>query len=441
MATGNMVNSFDMSTVEELEPELRSLVTRRASVLGPAYRLFYEHPVQFVRGSGVHLYDAEGNEYLDAYNNVPSVGHCHPRVVDAVSRQVATLNTHTRYASAELLDYADRLLSTLPSHIDNVMFTCTGSEAVDLALRVARYYTGATGAVVTNNAYHGTTTASAEISPSLGSGVALGHDVWTIDLPLEAMARSGDVGGELASAVRHAIADMTRHGVKFAAFVADSILSSDGLFPDPKGLLRPVVDAVHQSGGLYIADEVQPGFARTGDSMWGFTRHGLEPDLVVMGKPMGNGMPIAAVAARSLLLEEFGAVSRYFNTFGGNSVCIAAANAVLDVIDEEHLMENSRVVGAHLRHILTELTADRDDVVAVRGAGLYVAANVVSRADGSPDADRTLQVVNGMRERRVLISATGRAGNVLKIRPPLPFSRANVDQFGEAFADVLSTLT
>ena len=161
MSAGNMVNGFDMSRLGELEPELRSLVSRRASVLGPAYRLFYEHPVQFVRGYGVHLYDAEGNEYLDAYNNVPSVGHCHPRVVDAVSRQVATLNTHTRYASADLLDYAERLLATLPSYIDNVMFTCTGSEAVDLALRVARYYTGATGVIVTNNAYHGTTTAAA----------------------------------------------------------------------------------------------------------------------------------------------------------------------------------------------------------------------------------------------------------------------------------------
>jgi 4-aminobutyrate aminotransferase-like enzyme len=440
MSAGNMVNGFDMSMVEELEPEMRRLVNRRATVLGPAYRLFYERPVQFVRGYGVHLYDAEGNEYLDAYNNVPSVGHCHLRVVEAVSRQVATLNTHTRYASSDLLDYAERLLATLPSHIDNVMFTCTGSEAVDLALRVARHYTGATGVIVTNNAYHGTTTATAEISPSLGAGVALGQDVWTIDLPLVEMAMSSDVGVELASAVGSAIADMARHGVAFAAFVADSILSSDGLFPDPKGLLRPIADVVREAGGLYIADEVQPGLARTGESMWGFTRHGLEPDLVVMGKPMGNGLPIAGVAARSLLLEEFGATSRYFNTFGGNSVCIAAANAVLDVIEEEGLMENSRDAGRYLRQVLRDVTADRDDVVAVRGAGLYVAANAVSRGDGSPDADRAAQIVNGMRERRVLISATGRAGNVLKIRPPLPFSRENVDQFGEALTDVLATL-
>ncbi len=439
-SNGNMVNGFDMSTVDELEPDVRAIVSRRAAVLGPAYRLFYERPVEFVRASGVHLYDAQGHEYLDAYNNVPSVGHCHPRVVEAVSRQVATLNTHTRYASRALLDYAERLLATFPPNLNNVMFTCTGSEAVDLALRVARYYTRATGVIVTSNAYHGTTTAAAEISPSLGAGVALGRDVWTIDLPLERMAVSSDVADQLAGLVRTAVADMRRHGVQLAAFVADSLLSSDGIFPGPRGLLRPVADVVRESGGLYIADEVQPGFARTGDSMWGFTRHGLDPDLVVMGKPMGNGMPIAAVAARAEVVEEFGTSSRYFNTFGGNSVCVAAANAVLDVIEQEQLQENSRVVGDYLRQALTDVSSGRDDVVAVRGVGLYVAANVVSPEDGSADARRAAEIVNGLRERRVLISATGQAGNVLKIRPPLPFSREHVDQFADALAQVFGQL-
>lgn len=437
MSNVNMVNGFDMSTVESLEPDLASLITRRASLLGPAYRLFYEHPLQFVRASGVHLYDAEGNEYLDAYNNVPSVGHCHPRVVNAVAQQVATLNTHTRYASKELLDYAERLLGTFPPALSNVMFTCSGSEAVDLALRIAHFHTGARGVIVTQNAYHGTTTAAAEISPSLGSGISLGRDVWTIDLPLESLSDAKEDGQSLAREVHAAIADMTRHGVRFAAFVADSLLSSDGIFPDPAGFLEPVARVVREAGGLYIADEVQPGFARTGDSMWGFTRHGLEPDLVVMGKPMGNGMPIAGVVARPELLEVFGAASRYFNTFAGNSVCVAAANAVLDVIDEEGLLENSRDVGAYLREVLAELVAPRSDVAAVRGAGLYVAANVVAPESGAPDAARASRIVNEMRERRVLISATGRHGNVLKIRPPLPFSRENVEQFGQALEDVL----
>jgi len=438
--TDHMVNGFDMATLGSLEPALRSLVSRRAALLGPAYKLFYDHPVQFVRASGVHLYDAEGREYLDAYNNVPSVGHCHPRVVEAVSKQIATLNIHTRYAYEPLLDYAERLLSTFPAALSNVMFTCSGSEAVDLAVRVARFYTRGTGVIVTGNAYHGTTTAAAELSPSLGSGVSLGRDVWTIDLPLAKMAAGGDVASELAAAVRSAIADMERHGVTFAAFIADSLFSSDGIFPRPKGFLGPIVTAVRDAGGLYIADEVQPGFARTGEAMWGFERHGVEPDLAVMGKPMGNGMPIAAVVARPELLEEFGAVSRYFNTFGGNSVSIAAANAVLDVIHDEGLLENSRLVGERLRTTVEAIARERQDIVAVRGVGLYVAADVVSPSDGEPDPGRTSHIVNQLRERRVLISAVGRAGNTLKIRPPLTFSSDHVVQFGEALDDVVRSM-
>src|ERR1022692_1629815 len=215
--TPSMVNGFDMSAVDSLEPHLRSIVNRRAKLLGPAYRLFYEHPVQFVRAEGVHLYDAEGKQFLDAYNNVPSVGHCHPHVVEAVAKQVATLNTHTRYAAEPLLDYAERLLATYPSEIGNVMFTCSGSEAVDLALRIARFYTRGTGVIVTSNAYHGTTRAAAEISPNLGPAVALGEHVWTVDLPIRDGTSALDIGDEFAANVREAISDMTRHGVKFAA--------------------------------------------------------------------------------------------------------------------------------------------------------------------------------------------------------------------------------
>ena len=181
--TATMVNGFDMSSVDALDPELRQIVKRRASLLGPAYKLFYANPVRIVRGEGVHLYDADGQAYLDAYNNVPSVGHCHPRVVEAIARQAATLNTHTRYASELILDYAERLLGTYPAGIGHVMFTCTGSEAVDLALRVARFYTGGEGIVITANAYHGVTTAAAEISPSLGPAVPLGRSVWTVAAP------------------------------------------------------------------------------------------------------------------------------------------------------------------------------------------------------------------------------------------------------------------
>jgi 4-aminobutyrate aminotransferase-like enzyme len=315
------------------------------------------------------------------------------------------------------------------------MFTCTGSEAVDLALRVARFYTGGEGIVITANAYHGVTTAAAEISPSLGPAVPLGRSVWTVAPPAV-----HDTGHTFADQVRAAIADMNRYGVRLAGFIADSLFSSDGIRPDPAGFLRPVADAVHDAGGLYIADEVQPGFGRTGEAMWGFQRHGIVPDLAVMGKPMGNGMPIAGVAARPEIIEEFGHKIRYFNTFGGNSVCIAAAAAVLDVIQTEGLRENARDVGGYLRDTLEAIAADTPRISAVRGCGLYAAADFTDPATGQPDGEAAIRVVNGLRDRRVLISATGPDGNSLKIRPPLPFARPHVDRLAEALTDTLRTL-
>ena len=429
--TATMVNGFDMNSVDALDPELRRIVERRASLLGPAYKLFYANPVRIVRGEGVHLYDPDGQAYLDAYNNVPSVGHCHPRVVEAVARQAATLNTHTRYASELILDYAERLLRLYPDGLGHVMFTCTGSEAVDLALRVARFYTGGEGVVITANAYHGVTAAAAEISPSLGPAVPLGRSVWTVAPPTDQT---------FAHQVRAAIADMNRHGVRLAAFIADSLFSSDGIRPDPAGFLRPVVEVVHDAGGLYIADEVQPGFGRTGEAMWGFQRHGIVPDLAVMGKPMGNGMPIAGVAARPEILEEFGSKIRYFNTFGGNSVCIAAAAAVLDVIEAEGLRQNALAVGLYLRDTLEAIAKDEPRISAVRVCGLYAAADFADPATGEPDGATAIRVVNGLRDRRVLISATGPDGSSLKIRPPLPFARPHVDRLAEALTDTLRTL-
>jgi 4-aminobutyrate aminotransferase-like enzyme len=309
------------------------LLERRASVLGPAYRLFYRDPIHIVRGNGTRLYDVDGVEYLDAYNNVPAVGHCHPAVVAAQSKQAGVLNTHTRYLSTELVEYAERLVDTFPDELSNVMFTCTGSESVDLALRIARHGRSGTGVVVTQNAYHGTTAAAAAISPSLGASMPLGADVRVVPAPRPNAGQN--VGEKFAADVSAVIEDLHRHGHGVAALITDTIFSSDGVYPDPSGFLQPAVDAVRRSGGVFIADEVQPGFGRTGDGMWGFTRHGITPDLVVMGKPMGNGMPIAALVARPELLAEFGRQVRYFNTFGGNPVAIAAANAVLDVIEQE----------------------------------------------------------------------------------------------------------
>ncbi len=400
------------------------LIARRDAALGSAYRLFYASPVRFARGEGVYLYDPDGNAYLDAYNNVPSVGHCHPRVTEAVARQLATLNTHTRYLTDGVVDYAERLLATHTAGPARAMFTCTGSEANDLALRIARYRTGGTGVIVTANAYHGVTAAVAELSPSLG--VPLGGHVRAVPAPPR------------AAGVAAAIDDLGRHGIRLAAFLADSLFSSDGVLPDAAELTA-VQDVVHEAGGLYIADEVQSGFGRTGGHMWGYQRHGLTPDIVTMGKPMGNGMPIAGIVARHDVLEEFGRAVRYFNTFGGNPVCVAAAAAVLDVLESENLPANSAATGAYLAAELASLAAGSPFLAEVRGAGLYLGVDVTDPG-GAPSGDLAAAIVNGMRDRRVLISATGPLGHTLKIRPPLPFGRTHADQFTTVLANVLRQL-
>jgi 4-aminobutyrate aminotransferase-like enzyme len=426
-----MVNGYDGSRAAELPPATSELIRRREHVLGSAYRLFYEQPVAFTHGSGVHLYDLEGNAYLDAYNNVPSVGHSHPHVTGAVTRQLATLNTHTRYLTEGVVAYAERLLAThdlgAPA---NAMFTCTGSEAGDLALRVARQHTGATGVIVTANAYHGVTAALAELSPSLGPNVPLGSHVRVVPAPA--------AGVNFTAAVAWAISDLERHGLRLAAFLADSLFSSDGVLPDPAGFLAPIAELVHAAGGLYIADEVQSGFARTGSHMWGYQRHGLTPDIVTMGKPMGNGLPVAGLVARQDILDGFGRSARYFNTFGGNPVCIAAANAVLDALDADGLPANAAATGTYLKDSLARLAAGSPVLGDVRGAGLYLGVDVVSPETGEPSGELASAIVNGMRERRVLISSTGAKGSVLKIRPPLPFRIEHADQLLTMLSEVLA---
>ncbi|MDR6759322.1 4-aminobutyrate aminotransferase-like enzyme [Mycoplana sp. BE70] len=421
-----MVNAF-IEGAAELDETTTAMIAQRKALLGPAYRLMYERPLHFVRGEGVWLYDPDGNAYLDAYNNVTSVGHCHPKVVEAIRQQVGILATNTRYLHGAVLDYAKRLLATMPSEIGHLMFTCTGSDANDLAVRIAQSHTGGKGIIVTETAYHGITQAVSEFSPSLGDNVNLGVHVRTVPAPDS--YRSQDVAGEFTAAVRAAISDLQRHGIKPALLICDGIFASDGVFDGPAGFLKGAVDAIHEAGGLYIADEVQSGFARTGEAMWGFQRHGVIPDLVTMGKPMGNGFPVAGVAARPEVLAEFGTKARYFNTFGGNAVAVAAASAVLDVIEEEGLLENARAIGLHLKEGFQALARKHACLGDVRGAGLFLGVEIVSdRAGKTPDAATATRVINGLRDENVLISGCAKAANVLKIRPPIVFSRENADE-------------
>jgi len=406
-------------------PHNRSqLLARRAHLLAPTYQLFYEEPLEIVRAEDVWMYDREGRAYLDAYNNVPVVGHCHPAVVEALTRQARTLNTHTRYLAEQPLELAERLLATMPGQLGGVIFTCTGSEANDLAVRICKAVSGGSGFIVTDFAYHGATEATAGMSPE--DGGPLGPGVYAVPSPLAGPA-------EFGRHVERCIERMRADGVRPAALLVDTIFASDGVAADPPGFLADAAQRVRAAGGLFIADEVQPGFGRLGEAMWGFQRHGIVPDLVTMGKPMGNGHPIAAVAGRPAILAQFAQSVRYFNTYAGNSVSCAVALAVLDSIHAGNLLENARRSGAYLLDALRKLARRHSAIREARGAGLFIGVQLgANPAAGLNAAAETRRVVNAMRHLGVLVGATGRGGDVLKIRPPLTFARAHAEQLIDA---------
>jgi 4-aminobutyrate aminotransferase-like enzyme len=431
------LNAFDQRRAEHLDPALANRVRRRQKLFGSASVLFYDQPLEFVRGAGCWLYDADGVAYLDAYNNVPSVGHCHPRVVAAVARQLGELNVHSRYLHSGVMDYAERLLATLPAALSNVTFTCTGSESNDLALRLAARFTGAQGIIVTETAYHGNTELAGEASPSSLQPGSISPRVRLVPAPDSYRVPAGQLSDYFAKAAQQAVDDLNRRGVGVAALLIDSIFSSDGVFAEPPGFLLAAVEIVQRGGGLVIADEVQCGFARTGSALWGFERHGLEPDIVTMGKPMGNGYPVGAVVTRPAILDALREREGYFNTFGGTPAAAAAGNAVLDVIEQEGLMANAQRVGEYLRQRLRELAIRHPRIGDVRGAGLFIGVELVDTRDPSRPWGAASTIINAMRDRRVLIGAAGRWGNVLKIRPPLCFSDDNADQLVAALRDAL----
>lgn len=446
----NMVNAYIPGRAD-LAPETAAMIARRDALLGPAYRLMYEHPLHIVQGDGVWLIDPQGRRYLDVYNNVTSLGHCHPAVTDAICRQARTLATNTRYLHRTILELAERLLASVPgTALAHLMLTCTGSEANDLAYRIAKVRTGGTGIIVTDTAYHGITDAVSQFSPSLGPSVDLGSHVRLVPAPRQYHADGADLAERFTRDVEAAIADLRRHGIQPAALIVDTLFTSDGILPGPAGFLCGAVEAIRRAGGLFIADEVQPGFGRTGEHMWGFQRHGLQPDLVSMGKPMGNGQPIAGILATHDALAQFGKQSRYFNTFAGNTVSCAAALAVLETIEKEQLMRHAGAVGRFLAEGIGALAARHEAIGDVRGAGLFVGVELVSeRAARTPARALTSFVVNRMRDKGVLLSACAMGHNVLKIRPPLVLTQQQaglvidaLDQsLDEASAEGLTGLT
>ena len=403
-----------------------TLSERRLRLLGPGMRQFYDFPFHPVSGQGVWLVDGDGKRYLDAYNNVPHVGHCNRAVVEALSRQAATLNTNTRYLHETILDYAERLLATMPKGLDTCMFVCTGTEANDLAWRLARAYTGNDGAIATRHAYHGNSTFVSALDCSTRRPQRPNHWLATVPAPPDAAA-PGEDAAAYAGHFDAAIAALAAHGHRPAAFYMDSLFATDGLDLPAAGYLDEALRRLGAAGGLCVADEVQPGLGRTGTAMWGFQNLGIVPDIVTTGKPMGNGHPLAVLVTRREIVDAFFAGDRYFNTFGGNPVSAAVGLAVLDVVEREGLPDNARLVGSYLRGGLAELAGRHEAVGAVKGTGLFLGVAIVDPATGQADPASARRIINEMCRRGVLVGLTGPSSNLLKIRPPLVFGRAEAD--------------
>ncbi|MFF3885519.1 aminotransferase class III-fold pyridoxal phosphate-dependent enzyme [Streptomyces sp. NPDC001914] len=440
--------------LDEFQGEVtnRALIERRMRHVGNSV-LFYADPLHIVRGEGVWLHDAQGRRYLDCYNNVASVGHCRPEVVDALTAQARLLNTHTRYLHGTVVDYAEKLTSLLPDGLDVCTFVCTGTEANDLALRIARTVTGHTGAVVMESGYHGNSTTVDALSTVVHPDPADRADwVQAVEPPNTYRGpfrvtdggtdeSDGGPGARYARLVAEGVDALAERGHGTAAFMCDTVFDTQGSLQAPADYFRRAFAAVRAAGGLCIADEVQAGLARTG-RWWGFEHYGVVPDIVTLGKPMGDGHPIGVVVTTRDIAEEFAARAVYFNTFGGNPVSAAVGSAVLEVCEREDLPRRCRDTGALLRSRLEELKRRHPVIGDVRGLGTFLGVELVTdRETAAPATELTRRVPDAMRERGVLIGLSGRHGNVVKVRPPLVFAPEHVDTLVDALDQVLADLT
>ena len=400
------------------------LMARRESVLGSNVPTFYEVPLHLVRGQAVWVWDDKGQKYLDCYNNVPHVGHCHPHVVAAISEQAATLNIHTRYLHDGIIEFAERLTAKFQSQLDQVIMVCSGSEANDIALRMAQAMTGKTGIISTDNTYHGNTMAVSQLSsrkPPIGGYAA---NIRHVPAPDTLCPVGGSTRGQaeaFAHEIQIAIDDLEVSGHGFSGFLFCPTFANEGLPDLPQNFMKPAAKVIHAAGGILIADEVQPGFGRSGDTWWGHDWLGLSPDVVTLGKPMANGHPVAAVVARAKVMSAFRNAFGYFNTFGGNPVSCAAAAATLDVVEQDNLVENAKIVGTEFLQNLHSL--DHESIASTRGRGLFIALEL--ETDGVADEALAAHVVEYARNNGMLMGRTGRNRNVLKLRPPMPFSSNN----------------
>ena len=386
-----------------MKSKTQNLLEKRKQLLGPNLPTFYEEPLHLVKGEGVWLWDADGKKYLDCYNNVPHVGHCNPRVVEAIKKQASTLNTHTRYLHETILDYVERLTATFDDGLSTAIMTCTGSEANDIALRMAEAVTGKRGFIATDATYHGNTALVSQLSrsnvPAVGGSLV---DLIRFVPAPDSYRPLGGVAGlahahAFAKEVEKKIAELEASGHGFAGIILCPFFVNEGFPTLEQGWLKPTVDAVRNAGGIIVADEVQPGFGRVGTHMWGHQKQGFVPDIVTLGKPMANGHPVGAVVTSMETMTAFRQAFRYFNTFGGNPVSCAAALAVLDEIEEKQLVAHAKKVGDYAQEKLADLAQKFEFIGDRRGSGMLFGAELVlDRATKEPATEFTSCVINEM---------------------------------------------
>jgi 4-aminobutyrate aminotransferase-like enzyme len=402
--------------------------------------LFYEEPIELVRGEGVWLEAADGRRYLDLYNNVPCVGHANPRVTAAIAEQAATLQVHSRYLHANVVDYSERLVGLHHDGIESVVLACSGSEATEMALTMARTLTGNHGLICTDATYHGNTSLVSKLT-RLPVGTERGgvRSISTPQIyrPLVEGLTEAELGQRYLDELAATIARFEADGVGFAGLILCSILANEGLPNVPQGWFVEATQMVRDAGGLVIADEVQAGFARSGN-WWGYDTSGFVPDIVCMGKPMGNGLPVSGVAASNEMITTFRRKHRYFNTFASSPVQAAAGMAVIDEINDRDLVSSVEVIGTRLRTSLQNLQAEEPRMGDVRGQGLFVGIDWVLPGTTTPDVGGAAAMVEALKAKGMLLGKAGQHGNVLKIRPPLVFEQSHADLFLTAFTEVLN---
>ena len=407
--------------------------------MGDDAPMFYETPLELVRGDGVWLDDVDGNRYLDLYNNVPCVGHANKRVVAAMAEQAATLNVHSRYLHDGVLDYVERLVGLHHDGIETAVLACSGTEGSEIALMMARAATGKNGIICTDATYHGNSALISRMSwLPVGTDRSGIRSISTPQLfrPMEQDRDEEELLQLHLDQLRHIIAGLENDGHGFAGLMICSLLANEGLPRAPSGWFQQAVDIVHEAGGLVIADEVQAGFARSGH-WWGYQTNNFVPDIVCMGKPMGNGIPLSGVAASHQLVTGFRRKHRYFNTFASSPIQAAAGMAVIDEITDRDLTTQVTEVGEFVRSALEDLQPEHPRMGDVRGQGMFIGVDWVHPGTNEPDVDGARSVVEGLKSRRMLLGQAGQHGNVLKIRPPLVFEQSHGELFLDAFAETM----